>query len=60
LKETLTIKGNKLPCLREIYSKNTDLSTIFEKNINSTDCVFLTKKVNSKKYSNILKELIVK
>jgi hypothetical protein len=58
--ENLTIDGNELSCVREIYSKDADLSTIFEKSMNSIDCVFLTKKTNSKKYSNVLKELIVK
>jgi hypothetical protein len=60
LNENLSINGNELPCVREIYSKNAELSTIFEKSLNSIDCVFLTKKANSKKYSNMLNELIVK
>jgi hypothetical protein len=60
LNENMSINGNELPCVREIYSKNADLSTIIEKSINSTDCVFLMKKANSEKYSNMLKELNIK
>lgn len=50
--ENLTVNGNALPSVGEIYSKNADLNTIFEKRMNWTDCVFLTKRANSIKYSN--------
>ncbi len=60
MNENLTINGNGIPSVKEIYGKDADLSTISEKMVNSTDCVFLMKKANSIKISDKLKELILK
>jgi len=49
----------KLPRERKTYSSKTDLNKIFEGSLNSTDCVFLMEKSNSKHFSKRLKELII-
>lgn len=59
-KDTLITGDYKeLPRERNTYSSNTDLNKIFERSLNSDDCVFLMEKSNSKYYSNRLKELII-
>jgi hypothetical protein len=56
----ISIDYKLLPRTRNTYGDNTDLNKIFEQSLNSGDCVFVMTKSNSKRFSNRLKELIVK
>jgi hypothetical protein len=60
-KDTLeSIDNKKLPRVRNTYSDTTDLNKIFERSLNATDCVFVMTRSDSKRFSNRLKELIIK
>ncbi|MBN2567798.1 MAG: hypothetical protein JXB42_00035 [Deltaproteobacteria bacterium] len=55
-----SIDYKKLPRVWNTYGPAADLNKIFERNLDSTECVFLMMKSNSKHFSNRLKELIIK
>lgn len=52
--------GQELPRVRNTYSYYSDLYKIFEQSLNSSNCVYVMTKSDSKHFSDKLKELIVK
>jgi TonB family protein len=62
LNENLTIDGNSVSCVREIYSKGAEYNAIIENYVNSSneECVYFMEKKYAKKFKVRLNELIIK